>query len=466
MSYSRYETSLGSRLLLLPTEIIAEIFKNACSVDFDTLSQRKDNLTTPLTLGAVCKPWRDIVWPFSTLWSTIVLLASYERCNTQLDILDLWLTRSGRFPLSVYFSLIPLSNADWETDPPLAMLEKIMEHCERWKHIDMCIIDDPECKFVKLLEKIKGRVPLLRKGHLRQFENATVPRAQLDMFEIAPLLRSFCISILYLEDITLPWTQLTSFRARISEDECVQVLFRCPNLVDCTLFAIFSGPDQHFPSFPSIFTMKHLRSLKITNTDGNIVGNILQHIRCPALRELRPGSTISSLWGSIHLLFRPTDESINRSECSLEVLGMDTHRLHRSIFPILQRLRTLKSLTLRSQNSAGHDCFFGDLTGKPDISPGDPPTFLPELTEVRYATPDSVLDFSIVLEVLRTRWDIPPLGVPRLERFYLEGTFRFDNSHTLYVSKLVLVEGFKDLARQGMRISIPTEDTMDTYLAA
>ncbi|KAF8995753.1 hypothetical protein BDQ17DRAFT_1430145 [Cyathus striatus] len=270
MSMTRHNTDASLRTCLLhtPPEIIEEIFANACIIDFDGLSQP----TTPLKLGSVCKAWREIAWSIPQLWSDIIITAS-PLTRTQLELLNMWLQNSRARPLSICLNPVDdfTTPAEWDRNPPTSALRELVKHCERWEYLDIFIPCNAKSRFVKVLGRVRGRVPLLRDLKLRHLENLDMPRAQLDMFNNAHRLTRFTVELLYMDDITIPWTNLTSLRTQLSPQECVEALSRCPNLVDCILFSAFDAFDEeanfHF-TFPpsSMVSLQNLVSLSITFT--------------------------------------------------------------------------------------------------------------------------------------------------------------------------------------------------------
>ncbi|KAF8809807.1 hypothetical protein BYT27DRAFT_7093259, partial [Phlegmacium glaucopus] len=54
----------------IPPEIISHIF-NLYLPEFHIDNPRDSKEAVPLTLGAVCKSWRNIAWSSPTLWSSM-----------------------------------------------------------------------------------------------------------------------------------------------------------------------------------------------------------------------------------------------------------------------------------------------------------------------------------------------------------------------------------------------------------
>ena len=104
----------------LPPDVTAIIFE-FCLPDFtdyqmDRLSavspftcftKLKEDLSIPLSLGAICSYWREIAWSTPSLWSSLFIHAPGVRDSSSSShtmpsgIAREWLARSGQLPLSI-----------------------------------------------------------------------------------------------------------------------------------------------------------------------------------------------------------------------------------------------------------------------------------------------------------------------------------------------------------------------------
>ncbi|KAF8994793.1 hypothetical protein BDQ17DRAFT_1524731 [Cyathus striatus] len=484
-------TSLVSPFLDLPSDIFYEIFTEACKDNFDNRQKFNKLTTSSLTLGSVCKKWHDVVWSIPQLWSTIILRLSSKRSAVQLELLDLWLMNSRNCPLSIYFD-VEDRKFGWRTavGPALAALKKIIDHCERWESLDICIIDDPKGAFIGLLGEVRGRVPLLRTLHLSTGHSVLQNR---DMFAIAPKLQTLSTPNLmtyFLSGITLPWSQITSIHACTGPSmlDSISVLRLSPNLVHCHYFSTFyhlevsEAPDIISSIGPpsSAFVHYHLTTLKITEIEGSDVVSMLGLLRCPALRELYLDITMSILPNIpdiefVHeiadVIWSKIGDFLKDSECPLEVLELEGTLLTHSVSTLLEDLSTLRKLSLRDKGVIEEDepGIFPSIYTNLGFNrlPFEAPkkTFLPELQEFHYFGQDiycAALHMPIFLKVLQKRWNMTVPGVSRLEIFTAKMDIWYNER---FAPTSEVMEGFKELVREGMRISIqsPTgEELLDT----
>ena len=88
----------------LPPDVTSTIFE-FCLPDFTDhplTPYIKENLSLPLSLGAICSYWRDIAWSTPILWSTLVVCdPSKHNSHVVTGLAREWLTRSGQLPLSI-----------------------------------------------------------------------------------------------------------------------------------------------------------------------------------------------------------------------------------------------------------------------------------------------------------------------------------------------------------------------------
>ncbi|PPQ85852.1 hypothetical protein CVT26_001943, partial [Gymnopilus dilepis] len=113
----------------LPFEIISKIFAfGLVAYEEDKVAGR--TTTLPLTLGKVCHTWRSAAWSSSQLWSTFSLRITKDRCSVQAILLQEWLERSGRRPLSIDISI---GDEDAWTDPAdfgTQIIDVLVAHCD------------------------------------------------------------------------------------------------------------------------------------------------------------------------------------------------------------------------------------------------------------------------------------------------------------------------------------------------
>lgn len=120
----------------LVPELWLEIFTR-CLPD-DTSSFGVDE--APLKLTRVCRSWRNLAISSPSLWSAIYVVAPEYNPNHHdgyLDMLQLWLERSRRFPLSISFT------APYVAHPSVtaSIWEILIAHSSRWRTLDITVPD-------------------------------------------------------------------------------------------------------------------------------------------------------------------------------------------------------------------------------------------------------------------------------------------------------------------------------------
>src|SRR5882762_3950815 len=83
-----------------PPDVMSTIFE-FCLPDFadhQLYPYPKEDLSIPLSLGAICSYWRDIAWSTPSLWSSLVVRVTEKDGS---HIAQEWLSRSGQLPLSI-----------------------------------------------------------------------------------------------------------------------------------------------------------------------------------------------------------------------------------------------------------------------------------------------------------------------------------------------------------------------------
>ncbi|KDR78587.1 hypothetical protein GALMADRAFT_266050 [Galerina marginata CBS 339.88] len=126
-------------VLRVPPEVAGSIFR-FCMPENDALAacnrEEKGILRAPLTLGAVCRGWRQLAWSIPHLWNTLAIHLKTLKHTTQCEIGEQWLARSGQLPLSIYIKGSKASgeNPAQEFQPLIAAINR---ECGRWKHLDL-----------------------------------------------------------------------------------------------------------------------------------------------------------------------------------------------------------------------------------------------------------------------------------------------------------------------------------------
>ncbi|KAJ7186485.1 hypothetical protein C8R46DRAFT_275950 [Mycena filopes] len=286
----------------LPIEIVCEIF-----IQFLPKYPRCPPLTgsdSPIILTHICRQWREIAVATPSLWRAISVAESVSDADDagRVEIMDMWLKRSNRRPLSLQFEKRDPSPPTLSTVFALAV-----SHSSRWEYVGL---DVPPAD----LETILGPLPLLQQLDLALNVPTAFPLPGLEM----PLLRTVILDLNY--DITLeagimlPWAQLTSLTIHnATSRECISLLLETSNLVHCTLNVISDSISelQLGVTLPSLESL----TLRTALFDSVSTVSLLAVLIIPSLHTLRLPKK------SLGLTPIPTLTAfISKSGCKLEEL--------------------------------------------------------------------------------------------------------------------------------------------------
>lgn len=264
-------------LRLLPAEIISAIFE-FCAPSWNMYNDTSTYTPepNPLILGSICSRWRRIAWETPTLWASLNLYISPKNYESQILLLDEWISRSGDLPL-----LIALSSDDehaWsEPDAAMAAVEVIKKYASRWRSLHLQL---PTICYASLPGP-ETVLPLLLALHIDPVGGQTERRHKVDMSH-TPQIKHLGLSCVYLTSMVFQFDQVTHLCLQsFYVDECLKVLSQSPQVVDCTLKSFIEGDDGHsLPDSPVI--LPALKTLKLDNMKDIPIGSLLQSIRIPS----------------------------------------------------------------------------------------------------------------------------------------------------------------------------------------
>ena len=159
----------------LPPDVMSTIFE-FCLPDFavhQLYPYPKDDLSIPLSLGAICNYWREIAWSTPSLWSSLVVrVPSKYDSHMATGIAQEWLARSGRLPLSICI----LSTS--YNDAVSALADIINQYSARWSDLDLYIPDHYYQRFYAT----DNHAPIFKSTLFRQRDELEISAANLSMF--------------------------------------------------------------------------------------------------------------------------------------------------------------------------------------------------------------------------------------------------------------------------------------------
>ena len=302
---------------LLP-DIMSTIFE-FCLPDF-TYHQpspfAEENLSIPLSLGAICSYWRDIAWSTPSLWSSLVVRVTRKH-NPHIvaSIAHEWLSRSGQLPLSIRICS-ELHNHG--VVPALADI--INRYSTRWSDLDLYT---PE-SYYQHFRASDNHAPILKSIRFNCSAYAVTKNFRLT----CPRLERAVFSHIYLNGINIQWDNLThlTLHSMLIEDSFL-ILRKTSRLVFCKVSCYCSG---HRSIGPLVLTS--LKSLQLMTDVGDYLSNLITpHLEEFSLRDCNIPSIVS------------ITSFLQRSACSLRSFFI-TLSAFRSFDDFMILLHTMPSL--------------------------------------------------------------------------------------------------------------------------
>lgn len=411
-------SSNSSPISSLPTELLIEVFKFAIPTErFPCPSPT----TAPLSLVHVCRYWRQLAKAIPTLWSALHL--NYR--NAVEDILPtrIWLSLSGDEPLSISLSL------DFDEKPHQAIINALVDHSERWKHVRF-EFQNLQCPQMYDLAPAMDRVPMLSsfEFHARAMSNFNIePISKL--LVTAPNLKE----LTWVDDLadaetlhSLPLPQLSrlSLSMNYGRLDYLKLFNMCLNLEHVRISRPF--PDIQPPQTPLL--LAKLTSLNIAHDLTGILDNLilpsLKHFRVhmdagvPENLNGRLSRALSEMPGTGQQCWDPTPllNLVERSSCAIERLSICTPMFASGFSECLKVLSpSLKSLTISGWSTFNNTAIQA-LTPHKRMDPcsslssseggkGEIYSFCPFLVELKI---DSIIPHSCSLvDMVQKRLELP-----------------------------------------------------------
>ncbi|KAF7302333.1 hypothetical protein HMN09_00866900 [Mycena chlorophos] len=255
----------------LPPELMSLIFLHATDAPV-VIGDCPFTSNRPLLPASVCRRWRAICLSTPSLWTSLRVFLRDVDATAQhqlTDIFELWLVRAGRMPLDL---VVERSERCQGLGP---LLELLYRHETTLRSLELTLDDalaDP--KLHDQLSKVEHVVLRPRRG-LDGFDSSVRVTAWRD----APRLRRAEISYIDVENIDLPWRQLTHLTIHHNIDATFAFLHQSPELEYFCMRDAVSRPG----TYPSRLKLQRLHTLRISTT---IHGYFLDGLDLPALRVL------------------------------------------------------------------------------------------------------------------------------------------------------------------------------------
>ncbi|KAJ7166293.1 hypothetical protein C8R43DRAFT_985403 [Mycena crocata] len=242
--FTRQLASSGSSILILPPEIVSEIF--LCFLPPYPDRPPFAGLLSPLLLCQICRHWRLISLSTPNLWQAITIRTSspsirYER---HTELLQHWLSRARASPFSVSLQCLRPE-----------MIAIIVAYCGQWEDVEI------EAPF-HCLPLNQGDMPLLRRLRISAgvfpYQDTGV---EVTIFDRAPCPSHVVLAVSFSPSVVrLPGAQITHLEAHVlPEHECTQILGQMTNLIRMLVFPASGSHDV----FTAPHTLPFLRGLTL-----------------------------------------------------------------------------------------------------------------------------------------------------------------------------------------------------------
>ncbi|THH06307.1 hypothetical protein EW145_g4177 [Phellinidium pouzarii] len=287
----------------LPLEIVSYIFKLSLRADAASIPDElaiSSRSSVPLTLTWVCSSWRRLALSLPFLWTSVLLGSNGSRPSSDVQILDLFLTRSGDIlPLSFVLNYDSLEPSTPESSLPdhaqsesyLTGMRRIAHRLisvrYRWRVLSLHVLyfsalepflqslsfETPILEYLTISTKYNGFF-----GAKHTLELASCPRLR-SVRILAPMIFSnpSISSLKNLKNLELGFC--------LSQLDAVMWLSSCRNL---THLSIKFYAAQAMDSSPSLLiSLPHLMHLSIMCVYGDSdPANFIDALELPSLRSL------------------------------------------------------------------------------------------------------------------------------------------------------------------------------------
>ncbi|KIM35672.1 hypothetical protein M413DRAFT_32329 [Hebeloma cylindrosporum] len=374
----------------IPNEVIGVIFSfchDPCQWRTKGSKSRKFSM---LTLGAICRRWREIAWATPELW-TFLLMPNIPQGSSpsnsfsrQLELAEEWLGRSANLPLRIALET-KVEQRNLTFNPYVGKLIDILNSCSgRWRCLELCIPKIYLSRFHYRPSETAHNDERGRLYHLRLEGFRLFSKGQVSFNADGDLLKPTEVTLgaLTIRHLRIDWGNVTSLRCgSLFVDESFELIRLAPNLMDFTVL-FFSGSDEHpIPAAPLVHSQ--LRQLSISH---KCFSNMTMDLLFSKL-------TLPSLESFCYEVFRAQDQ---RSNDLIELLDRSHPPLrHLSLVRIVMdnenfidlmthvpQLEELEILFNFVERMPSFDCLLSKLGATHISNPSDLP-FLPRLRSLK-----------------------------------------------------------------------------------
>lgn len=389
----------------LPVELKVEIFSH-CLASYPPLSANG----APLLLCGICTSWRALVQSTPKLWSRFgINVATFGSTSESqmihtLKMVDIWLSRSRKYPLSIRICDDPVGRVpDTRSAQILAAL---VPHANRWRYIHFSIPNSSITPLQHSLPPVEG---------FRALRSLTLDvRARWASY-----------TPLDIHALGFPWGRLTELYLRLDSnnpltlDQCLDILAEGANLVRCTLNAecTLDLRGSRLDKIP-LNSMQHFELIllrRFTETPEICLITFLEQLQFSKLRKLgidwlvQWDDTNVQHWYEIHPRFISLLGGLGHSLEALRVAHLPLSE--DQILGSLAMLPLLINLDLRfSMADREHDPISNDLLYALTLQAGNPSRqSLQQLETLHIRCSGARFNTSMLLSLVHSRWTSSPM---------------------------------------------------------
>ncbi|KAJ7469125.1 hypothetical protein FB451DRAFT_1255788 [Mycena latifolia] len=272
-----YRVSLAPHKIL-PDDALRDIFLWATltpspKADLDKMVFRlmgntsRIYLDTRLLIGRVCSHWR-------LLWSNVGIQGRFSL----LKVVDLWLARSGLYPISLDI------HSAYDSGVP----ELLMRYSHRIRSLSLACLEP--------LGDLYGSMNLLEKLEIQGAvgREASIPTASVSVLRGAPRLRSITLRRIFqrarvnLTPLGIPWQQLTEFHLEyinIGVLQSYRILEEC-TVLTCARLDLNVSADDPVQTIGQKIALPELQKLQLNGSSLCNYAKFLGSFILPSLLEL------------------------------------------------------------------------------------------------------------------------------------------------------------------------------------
>ncbi|KAJ7114799.1 hypothetical protein C8R44DRAFT_794935 [Mycena epipterygia] len=264
---------------ILPVDILREIF--LCAAQSTPTEAVLNDIVSPilgrpqirLILCQVCSNWRSVALDTHELWSDVRVDVGTGNTKHLLEILGIWLTRSGQCALTLHMTGV--------TDDPCAA-ELLTRHSHRFRSLTMHLRNP-------FVNSPAGSMDLLETLELHGSDDQPLPL--MKVFHGAPRLSSATLYSIEnptnVELCTIPWHQLTELYLIDTfplPSQLYSILAGCGALTTANLGV--SPRDEPVQPPDRNFALPRLRKLTLIGDTLTTYALFLHHVELPSLADL------------------------------------------------------------------------------------------------------------------------------------------------------------------------------------